>query len=197
MAVIGVALNFRESLRAIAAPPLSPVLYLKTPNTWISSGDPIPCPASSTHLRVAGTLGVVIARPACSVSAADAHGYIAGYTVVNDVSIPHDSLYRPAIRQRCSDGFCPIGPTCLREPQADFEIGVVINNVLRCFAHTASLVRPVAHLIQDISEFMTLHPGDILLVGEPDNSPLAAPGDLVRVEVPGVGAIENKVVSAA
>ena len=196
MTVIGVAFNFRESLATLADPPQSPVLYLKTPNTFIKSGDAIPCPAVTTHLRMAGTLGIVIARPACRVNAADAFNYIAAYTVVNDISIPHDSFYRPAIRQRCSDGFCSIGPLFSREPLADFEIGTVVNNVLRCFAHTSSLVRPIAQLIQDISEFMTLHPGDILLAGEPHNSPLAAPGDLVRVEIPGVGAIENKVVAA-
>jgi 2-keto-4-pentenoate hydratase/2-oxohepta-3-ene-1,7-dioic acid hydratase in catechol pathway len=74
--------------------------------------------------------------------------------------------------------------------------GVVINNVLRSVDHTASLVRSIPQLIQDISEFMTLREGDILLVGEPVTSPLAQPGDNVRVEIPGVGAIENRVVAA-
>ncbi len=81
-------------------------------------------------------------------------------------------------------------------PQHHFEIGVVINNVLRSVSNTSSLVRSISHLIQDISEFMTLLAGDILLVGEPETSPLAAPGDVVRVEIPGVGAIENRVVAA-
>jgi 5-oxopent-3-ene-1,2,5-tricarboxylate decarboxylase/2-hydroxyhepta-2,4-diene-1,7-dioate isomerase len=77
----------------------------------------------------------------------------------------------------------------------DFEIDVLVNNVLRSNARTSSLVRSIPQLIQDISEFMTLHPGDMLLIGEPESSPLTAPGDSVRVEIPGVGAIENKVVA--
>jgi 5-oxopent-3-ene-1,2,5-tricarboxylate decarboxylase / 2-hydroxyhepta-2,4-diene-1,7-dioate isomerase len=202
--VIGVALNFQETVQRMAAPfnappyqrpPQAPVLYLKTPNTWIKPGHPIHCPPGTNRLRMAGTLGVIIARTACRVPAANAHAYIAAYTVVNDVSLPHDSFYRPALRQRCTDGFCSIGESC-PSTQSHFEIGVVINNVLRSVANTSSLVRSISHLIQDISEFMTLRAGDILLVGEPETSPLAAPGDLVRVEIPGVGAIENKVAAA-
>jgi 5-oxopent-3-ene-1,2,5-tricarboxylate decarboxylase/2-hydroxyhepta-2,4-diene-1,7-dioate isomerase len=202
--VIGVALNFQETVQRMAAPfnappyqrpPQAPVLYLKTPNTWIKPGHPIHCPPGTNRLRMAGTLGVIIARTACRVPAANAHAYIAAYTVVNDVSLPHDSFYRPALRQRCTDGFCSIGESC-PSTQSLFEIGVVINNVLRSVANTSSLVRSISHLIQDISEFMTLRAGDILLVGEPETSPLAAPGDLVRVEIPGVGAIENKVAAA-
>ncbi len=202
--VIGVALNFRETVHRLAAsfhappyqhPPQAPVLYLKTPNTWINSGHPIHCPPGADRLRMAGTLGVVIARNACRVSSAHAHTYIAAYTVVNDISLPSDSFYRPALRQRCTDGFCTIGEPN-HSSQTHFEIGVVINNVLRSVANTSSLVRSIPHLIQDISEFMTLLAGDILLVGEPETSPLAAPGDLVRVEIPGVGAVENKVVAS-
>jgi 5-oxopent-3-ene-1,2,5-tricarboxylate decarboxylase/2-hydroxyhepta-2,4-diene-1,7-dioate isomerase len=202
--VIGVALNFQQTVHRLAAsfhapphqhPPQAPVLYLKTPNTWIDSGHPIHCPPGIERLRMAGTLGVVLARNACRVSAAHAHAYIAAYTVVNDISLPHDSFYRPALRQRCTDGFCVIGEPS-PSAQTHFEIGVVINNVLRSVSNTSSLVRSIAHLIQDISEFMTLLAGDILLVGEPETSPLAAPGDSVRIEIPGVGAIENKVVAS-
>jgi 5-oxopent-3-ene-1,2,5-tricarboxylate decarboxylase/2-hydroxyhepta-2,4-diene-1,7-dioate isomerase len=202
--VIGVALNFQETVHRLAAsfhappyqhPPQAPVLYLKTPNTWIGSGHPVHCPPGIGRLRMAGTLGVVIARNACRVSAAHAHAYIAAYTVVNDISLPHESFYRPALRERCTDGFCSLGEPS-HSSQHHFEIGVVINNVLRSVSNTSSLVRSIPHLIQDISEFMTLLAGDILLVGEPETSPLAAPGDLVRVEIPGVGAIENKVVAA-
>jgi 5-oxopent-3-ene-1,2,5-tricarboxylate decarboxylase/2-hydroxyhepta-2,4-diene-1,7-dioate isomerase len=191
--VIGVALNFAAS----QPPPQAPVLYLKTPNTWIKPGDHIPCPSGLPGLRCAGTLGIVISRHACRVAAGNAFDFIAGFTVVNDVSIPHDSLFRPAIRQRCFDASCAIGETCPQiNGQSAFEIGVVINNVLRSVANTSALVRSIPSLIQDISEFMTLREGDILLVGEPETSPVAHPGDNVRVEIPGVGAIENRVVAA-
>jgi 5-oxopent-3-ene-1,2,5-tricarboxylate decarboxylase/2-hydroxyhepta-2,4-diene-1,7-dioate isomerase len=202
--VIGVALNFRETLNRLApsftaapyqTPPIAPVLYLKTPNTWIKPGDPIPCPAGITHLRMAGTLGIVIARTASRVKPENASHHIAAFTVVNDVSIPHPSFYRPALRERCSDSFCAIAPPSPLPPsQTEFEIDVLVNNVLRSSVHTSSLVRPIPQLIADISEFLTLHPGDILLIGEPDTSPLCAPDDNVRIEIPGVGSLENKVV---
>jgi len=201
--VIGVALNFRETMDRLAPslhvspyqrPPQGPILYLKTPNTWIQNGQPIPCPAGVDRLRMAGTLGVVIASTACNINAERAFDYVAGFCVANDVSIPHDSFYRPKLRERCSDGFCSIGAPVDRTAQTTFEIKVFVNGELHSLASTASFIRDIAHLIQDTSEFMTLHAGDILLVGEPDNSPLAAPGDAVRVEIAGVGSIENKVV---
>jgi len=207
--VIGVALNFRETVNRLAAsfdnepykkPPVAPVLYLKTPNTWIKPGEAIHCPAGVTQLRMAGTLGIVLGRAVCRVTAENAVRYIGAFCVVNDVSIPHGSYYRPALRERCADSFCAIGAATTvhgRLLEQDFEIDVLVNNVLRCNARTSSLVRPISQLIADISQFMTLQAGDILLVGEPDSAPLCGPGDKVRVEIPGVGSIENKVVATA
>jgi 5-oxopent-3-ene-1,2,5-tricarboxylate decarboxylase / 2-hydroxyhepta-2,4-diene-1,7-dioate isomerase len=115
-----------------------------------------------------------------------------GYIAVNDVSIPHESYFRPAIRQRCRDGFCVIGSKSIdRQPE---EIRIWINGELRCRASTADLVRSTDRLIADISEFLTLQPGDILLIGEPHDAPLARAGDRVRVEIDGLAPIENEVV---
>jgi 5-oxopent-3-ene-1,2,5-tricarboxylate decarboxylase/2-hydroxyhepta-2,4-diene-1,7-dioate isomerase len=77
------------------------------------------------------------------------------------------------------------------------EIRTYINNELRRRASLSELVRPIEQLIADISEFLTLSPGDILLIGEPSDAPLAKPGDRVRVEIDGLPAIENRVVPAA
>ena len=94
-AVYGVALNFRAELeRLTGEKPIAPVLYLRPRNTWSSSGAPIRMPGEAKELKMAGTIGVVIGS---------------GYVAVNDVSIPHESYFRPAIRQRCRDGFCVIG----------------------------------------------------------------------------------------
>ena len=78
--------------------------------------------------------------------------------------------------------------------RAPSEIRISINGELRCRANVADLVRPIDRLIADISEFLTLEPGDILLVGEPPDAPLARAGDRVRVEVDGLPALENEVV---
>ncbi len=191
-AVYGVALNFRAELESMCEefrrdpykkPPVAPVLYLRPRNTWSASGATIHLPAGTKQLKMAGTIGVVIGRP----------HQIAGYVAVNDVSIPHTSYYRPAIRQRCRDGYCVIGAEGTnRQPQ---EIRIWINGELRCRASTRDLVRSVDRLIADIGEFMTLEAGDIVLVGEPPDAPLAANGDRVRVEVDSLPALENEVVA--
>jgi 5-oxopent-3-ene-1,2,5-tricarboxylate decarboxylase / 2-hydroxyhepta-2,4-diene-1,7-dioate isomerase len=163
-------------------PPVAPVLYLRPRNTWNTNGAPIRLPADTKQLKMAGTIGIVIGRA----------NQIAGYVAVNDVSIPHASYYRPAIRQRCRDGFCVVGSEMIdRQPR---EIRISINGQLRCRATTADLVRPIDRLITDISEFLNLQPGDIVLIGEPPDAPLAQAGDRVRVEIDGLAAIENEVV---
>jgi 5-oxopent-3-ene-1,2,5-tricarboxylate decarboxylase/2-hydroxyhepta-2,4-diene-1,7-dioate isomerase len=154
------------------------VLYLRPRNTWNVSGSPIRLPDGVKQLKMAGTVGVVIG---------------AGYVAVNDVSIPHESYYRPAIRQRCRDGFCVIGSEVTDRIPNEFR--TFVNGELRCRASTTDLVRPVDRLIADISEFLTLQPGDIVLVGEPPDAPLAQAGDRVRVEIDGLHAIENQVVA--
>ncbi len=176
-AIYGVALNFRAELERLTGQlPVAPVLYLRPRNTWNSSGAAIRMPADAKELKMAGTVGVVIGT---------------GFVAVNDVSIPHESYYRPAIRQRCRDGFCVIGSDITeRMPE---EIRISINGELRCRARIADLVRPIDKLIADVNEFLTLQPGDILLVGEPLDSPLARVGDRVRVEIDGLPAIENEV----
>jgi len=176
-AVYGVALNFRADLESFAETPIAPVLYLRPRNTWNTSDAPIRLPAGAKELKMAGTVGIVMGRL----------NHAAGYVAVNDVSIPHESYYR-----RCRDGFCVIGTEVTdRKPE---EIRTWINGELRCRANTADLVRPMEQLIADISEFLTLQPGDILLIGEPHDSPLARAGDRVRVEIDGLAAIENEVV---
>jgi 5-oxopent-3-ene-1,2,5-tricarboxylate decarboxylase / 2-hydroxyhepta-2,4-diene-1,7-dioate isomerase len=141
-------------------------------------------PADAKALKIAGTIGVLMGR---------APNQIAGYLAINDVSVPHSSYYRPAIRQRCRDGFCVIGSDITdRIPS---EIRTWINGELRCRANIADLVRPIDRLIADITEFLTLQPGDIVLAGEPHDAPLAQAGDRVRVEMDGVPALENEVVA--
>ncbi len=177
-AVYGVALNFRAELERLTGQlPIAPVLYLRPRNTWNTSGAPIRLPSAAKELKMAGTIGVLIGS---------------GYVAVNDISIPHESYFRPAIRQRCRDGFCVIGAEVTdRVPK---EIRISINGELRCRANTADLVRPIEQLIADIGEFLTLQPGDILLIGEPPDAPLARAGDRVQVQIDGLPAIENQVV---
>jgi 5-oxopent-3-ene-1,2,5-tricarboxylate decarboxylase/2-hydroxyhepta-2,4-diene-1,7-dioate isomerase len=200
--VYAAALNFRGVLEALGsklsadpfkAPPQAPVLYIKPPNTWSSNGARIPVPPGVSRLKMGGTLGIVFGRAASRVREDEALDYVGGWVVVNDVSIPHQSYFRPAIKERCRDGFCPMGAVASFESldAAQVEIRILVDGELRATANIADLVRPVPRLIADVSEFMTLRTGDILLIGEPDNAPLAAPGDRVRIEIDGIGGVDN------
>jgi 5-oxopent-3-ene-1,2,5-tricarboxylate decarboxylase/2-hydroxyhepta-2,4-diene-1,7-dioate isomerase len=207
--VYGALLNFKGTLVALdeamrqppyQAPPKAPVLYLKPWNTWRRYRDPIPVPDGVEALEMGGTLGVVIGRTARRVREEAALSHVAGYMVVNDVTVPHESLHRPSIRQRCQDGFCPVGPwVSAREQVGDpdnLEIRIHVDGELRCRNTTANLVRPIARLIAEVTEFMSLSAGDVLLVGLPDNAPQARAGQTVRVEIDGIGWTENRLVAA-
>ena len=102
--VYGTLLNYHDALEALgeqvhAAPykaaPKAPILYIKPRNTLVGHGDPILVPADAPELEMGATLGVVIGRTACRVHADQALDHVAGYTIVNDVSVPHASFYRP------------------------------------------------------------------------------------------------------
>ena len=180
------------------APPKAPVLYIKPPHCRTGSGDGVACPAGVPRLQAGGTLAVEIGREARRVPVAQALGYVAGYRVANDISIPEASYFRPAIAQQCRDGFCPVSDVLIPAhgglaPDA-LTIEVFVNDVEACRVSTSTLVRGIAQLIADITEFMTLDPGDLLLVGVPPNPPLVSVGDRVRVEIEGIGTLENGIV---
>lgn len=208
--VIGTLLNDRGALEALGeamhaapyqAPPQSVVLHIKPPNTWTACGAAVVLPAGVREVEVGATLGIVIGAIACRVGEARALDCVAGYTVVNDICEPHASVFRPAIRQRCRDGFCPIGPWVMARddvgsPDA-LQIRVFVNGDLRATHSTADLVRPVARLIAEVSDFMTLREGDVLLAGAPGNAPRACAGDRMRIEIDRVGTLENLLVAEA
>jgi 5-oxopent-3-ene-1,2,5-tricarboxylate decarboxylase/2-hydroxyhepta-2,4-diene-1,7-dioate isomerase len=207
--VYGVALNYRPALESLAEvfnrppygkPPVAPVLYIKPRNTWRSHLDSVPLPDGIEAVEVGATVGIVFARDARCVPERDAEGVIAGYVLANDVTIPHASLFRPPLRFKCRDGFCPLGGFVARDqaPLPDaLEIRVYVNGELRTSASTTSLHRNVAQLISEVTEFMTLRAQDVLLLGVPPKPALARAGDLMTVEVDGLGRLENRLLPAA
>lgn len=178
--------------------PKAPILYIKPKNTFISNGKPIPLPEEETELEMGAALGIVIGKTAKKVKEEEALQYVLGYTVVNDVSIPHESFHRPAVKEKARDGFCPIGPwITLKESVLnpnDLEIKVSVNGEVVQQNSTKNLIRSVEKLIEDVTEFMTLYKGDVLLVGVPENAPLAKENDHVKIEIEGVGILENRIV---
>lgn len=198
--VYGVVLNTHAELARLGdslsaapykAPPKAPVLYIKPRNTRNRHGGLVTVPASTPMLEVNATLAVLIGRPATGVSPDVALDHVAGYTLAIDVCEPHDSYYRPAIRQRCRDGFLPVGPlvvpaATITDPDA-LDITVSVNGVPAACWSTAGLVRPLATLIADVTSFMTLKTGDLLLVGLDPNPAQAQAGDRVTAHIAGIG----------
>ncbi|MFJ7754090.1 fumarylacetoacetate hydrolase family protein [Peribacillus muralis] len=205
--VYGTLLNFQGSLEALKEhvhhppynqPPIGPVLYIKPRNTFSAFAKPIPLPAGVPELEIGASLGIVISKTATRVKKAQARDYIEGFTIVNDISIPHESVYRPAIRFKARDGFCPIGPwvvtkDSILDPDC-LGIRVYINGELRQENTTANLIRPISRLIEDVTDFMTLNAGDVLLVGVPENAPLAKANDHIRIEIDEIGYLENPII---
>ena len=201
--VYGTLLNHRDALaslgEAVDAPPYkaapkAPILYIKPRNTWLGAHEAIVVPAGVLELEIGATLGLVIGRAACRVSEADAMSFVAGYVIVNDVSVPHDSYYRPSLRFKARDTFCPIGPFVAREsvgsPDA-LGVAVTIDGETVQRASTAGLIRSAARLIADVSDFMTLVPGDVLSVGVAAGAPRARVGQHVSISINGLGRLDN------
>src|ERR1700761_3806786 len=168
--VYGTLLNHRDALAALgdavtAAPykaaPRAPVLYIKPRNTWVGPGEPVRAPSDAPELEAGATVRLVIGRTACRVPVAEAMSHVCGYVIVNDVSVPHASFYRPSLRFKIRDTFCPIGllvaAGAVGSPDA-LQIVVSIDGVVVHRSSTAGLVRSAAQLLSEVSDFMTLSP---------------------------------------
>ena len=208
--VYGTLLNHRPAIEALvdqmdAAPykgaPKAPVLYVKPRNTLSQHGDPVVVPHDAPQLQVAAALGMVIGRTASRLTLDNALEHLAGYTIVNDVSVPHDSFYRPSIRFKARDGFCPMGPgvtsrQAIAQPD-QLQVRVYVDDVLQHDTTTGDRVRNAAQLLVDVTEFMTLRPGDVLMLGASAGAPLVGAGQTVAIEIEGLGRLVNHFVSAA
>jgi len=196
-AVYGVILNLRPQLQALGPaldkppygkPPQAPVLYIKPPNTYLPGGGEVYAPEGVEALEMGACLAIVIGRTATRVAEAQALDHVLGYAPAIDVCVAHESLHRPAIRQRCRDGFLPLGAVAAPVSGA-VDVRVKINGKDAGGFSTADLVRPVARLIADVTDFMTLHAGDVLLAGLPPDGPQARLGDRVEARIEGVGVV--------
>jgi 5-oxopent-3-ene-1,2,5-tricarboxylate decarboxylase/2-hydroxyhepta-2,4-diene-1,7-dioate isomerase len=201
-AVYGALLNHRSALAALGgaasrppydAPPAAPVLYIKPRNTLGTSGSVVRIPAGTPELEVGACLGLVIGRTACRVPESLALDHVAGYLIVADVSVPHSSYYRPSIRFKARDGYCPLGPAvtaraAVANPGA-LTVRTHVDGALVQTASTADLIRPAARLLADVTEFMTLAPGDVLAMGAAAPAPRVGSGRTVTIEIDGLGTL--------
>jgi 2-keto-4-pentenoate hydratase/2-oxohepta-3-ene-1,7-dioic acid hydratase in catechol pathway len=175
--------------------PEEPLLFLKPSTAVLGPNDPITLLPISRRIDYEGELVVVIGRLAKDIKAEDAYRVILGYTCGNDVTLR--SLQKTDdqwARAKGFDGSAPIGPWIETDLDPnDVVVQTRLNGDVRQQASTSDLVFGVATLIEYITSFMTLLPGDAIMTGTPEGVGKLEPGDLVEVEVDGVGTLANTV----
>lgn len=194
--VYGTLLNFQREWALWAprmtqdphkAPPQAPVLYVKSANTFSLDGQDLWLQDGVSEVDIGATLGLVIG----------AQAQVAGGVLLCDWSVPHASYYRPPVKFRCRDGFLalPAQPTpCTSLASwAAVQIETRRNGEWVQTTRLADLVRPMEQLLADVGEFMTLQPGDVLMVGtdclEDGTRPRAQAGDRVEISAPGFASV--------
>jgi 2-keto-4-pentenoate hydratase/2-oxohepta-3-ene-1,7-dioic acid hydratase in catechol pathway len=203
--IVCVGLNYLDhAAESEMGPPSEPLLFGKFANTLIGPGDPIRLPAGSSHVDAEAELAVVIGTRAARVDRANALNHVFGYTVGNDISA-RDMQFRDGqwLRGKGFDTFCPLLPEIVRADLVDpGDLRVVqrLNGSVLQDGRTSSLIFDVPTLVSYISNVMTLEPGDVILTGTPpgvgffrEPKVALAPGDVVEVEVEGVGLLRNPV----
>jgi 2-keto-4-pentenoate hydratase/2-oxohepta-3-ene-1,7-dioic acid hydratase in catechol pathway len=175
--------------------PDEPLLFLKPSTAVIGPGDPIQLLPISRRVDYEGELAVVLGRIARDVRAEDAGKYVLGYTCANDVTLRDlQKTDDQWARAKGFDGSCPLGPWIETDlDPTDVLVRTRLNGEVRQQASTADMVFGVATLIEFVTTFMTLLPGDAILTGTPEGVGPLADGDVVEVEVDGVGTLRNGV----
>lgn len=179
--------------------PEAPSYFLKPPSSLSEDGAAIVRPWGCELLCYEGEIAIVLGARARRVSVAEAERCIGWVTAANDLGV-YDLRWADRgsnVLAKGQDGFTPIGPRLVSASDLrldDLTLRTYVNGALVQEGHTRELLFPFALLVADLSRFMTLEPGDIVLTGTPANSRPLAPGDVVEVEVDGVGRIRNEVV---
>ena len=201
--ILAAAVNYRSHVprsREIIKeeePPAIPQLFLKPASSVIGPGDTILLPSEARRVDLEGELVAVIGRACRNVSPEQALDYVFGYTCGNDVSARHwqrDDLQW--WRAKGCDTFAPIGPLIATglDPR-DLQLRTRLNGEVAQSSRTRDLIHSVAALISFASRHMTLEPGDLLFSGTPGETPRLSAGDVVEVEIEGIGVLANPVAA--
>jgi 2-keto-4-pentenoate hydratase/2-oxohepta-3-ene-1,7-dioic acid hydratase in catechol pathway len=176
--------------------PDRPLLFLKPPNTVASHGNTITLPAGKERLEYEAELGVVIGEQCRHVDESEADSVIAGYTCLNDLSNRDDQRREQNwVRGKAFDNAAPMGPV-IATPEhlsEDAAIETRINGETRQSGSIDQMVFSVPELIAEITEYMTLEPGDVIATGTPEGVGPLEDGDTVEIEIEGVGTLEHGV----
>lgn len=196
--IIGIGVNYRaHAVEMGKTPPSEPLMFLKPPSAMLPHGGVIRRPAGFPRVDHEAELGVVIGQRCARVSRDRALDVVLGYTCVNDVSVrelqQRDGQWA---RAKGFDTFCPIGPRIVAglDP-SNLRVQARVNGVTRQDSSTADMIFDVPALIEFCSTYMTLERGDVISTGTPAGVGDLAVGDVVEIEIEGIGVLRNEVAA--
>jgi len=200
--IIALGLNYADHLRELSAELTvsakdEPLVFFKSPGSLVGHLGRTERPAAVAMMHYECELAVVIGRPARKVKAAEAMGFVAGYTVCNDYAVRDylENWYRPNLRVKNRDGATALGPWLVAADAVSdpHELGLrtFVNGQLKQLGTTANMVHRIPDLIEYLSDFMTLSPGDVILTGTPEGVVNVQAGDQVVCEIDQIGRLSN------
>ncbi|WP_038218363.1 MULTISPECIES: fumarylacetoacetate hydrolase family protein [Xenophilus] len=202
--IIALGLNYADHAKELSfGAQEEPLVFLKGPGSVIGHRGQTRRPADATFMHYECELAVVIGKPARKVARRDAMAHVAGYTVANDYAIRDylENWYRPNLRVKNRDGGTVLGPWFVDAADVGdtvhLPLRTLVNGKLAQEGNTRDFVFDIPYLIEYLSSFMTLSPGDVILTGTPEGVVDVQPGDEVICEIDGIGRLVNTIVSDA
>lgn len=195
--IVAVGLNYRDHAKELNMDlPDVPCIFLKPSSSLIATGNEIVYPASSEQVEYEGELAVIIGKKSKDVSRNEALDHVFGFSCANDVTARDlQRMDKQWTRAKSFDTFCPLGPHVETDlDPGDLSLRLILNGEVKQDSRTGQMVFNVGELVEFISEVMTLYPGDVILTGTPFGVGVLNRGDLVEVEVEGIGTLSNRVV---
>jgi 2-keto-4-pentenoate hydratase/2-oxohepta-3-ene-1,7-dioic acid hydratase in catechol pathway len=197
--IVAVGKNYREHVAEMGGtePPAAPLLFLKPNTSIIGPGDAIVRPPQSERVDYEGELAVVVGKIAKNVPASDALSIVFGYTIANDVTA-RDLQAKDGqwTRAKGFDTFCPVGPVIETDYSADAQLTTRVNGEVKQSGRLSEMVHGIPEIIEYASSVFTLLPGDLILTGTPSGVGPVVAGDVVEVEIEGIGVLRNPVKDA-
>ena len=197
--IVCVGRNYVDHAKELGNPvPAEPLIFLKPPSSLVRTGEPIVYPPISQSVHFEGELGIIIGKRGRYVKAAEFLDYVHGYTCVNDVTArdlqKKDGQFT---RGKGFDTFCAVGPRIVPRDELDFSqlrVRTRLNGVVKQDAPVSDMIFSPGVIIEFVTQFMTLEPGDLIATGTPSGVGPMLPGDTVEVEIEGIGTLRNPVI---
>jgi len=199
--IVGLVLNYADHADELGlSVSEDPIIFLKPTSTLVGHMQDIIRPEGVKFMHYEGELAIVIGRDARKVNAKDALEFVSGYTIANDVTVRDyiTNTFRPPVRAKGFDTFCPLGPYIVTKDEIDepgeLDLTTRVNGETKQKSNTKMFLHPIPKVLEFVSSFMTLRVGDVILTGTPRGIAPVSPGDVIEITVSQCGTLRNRVV---